>query len=574
MKHLRSIAALLAAVVLAFLPGCNKDKEGETAVTDISIYPSTLTLSIGESQTLTATVTPSNATEVNLSWLSSDTKVVTVSGSGTTAQVIGVAAGNATVTASAGGKTATVSVTVSDGYVPPAIPAPEGTVDMGLPSGTFWAEVNLGASAPSEPGNTFTWCDYTKDEKYNDTDGLSLLEAVDDRATQALGEGYRTPTLGEWVELLNPAYCTVEETSRNGEDGLLVTSKRTGKSIFLLKDRNYWSSTVKKKYDFSEDREVFEASAWQISLKYAINKEGSVFWSDWFIGRGQNLYIRPVYAQRPVIATGISTTKDKVEMLRGDWTRLSATVQPSSANQTVLWTANGREDKRGYINNYSGEVTPYFGLVDRVYAIDGTCGHIAWTDLTPKFPSVQPEAIDLGLPSGTKWASCDLGSTYPEQLGFYFAWGETACKWNYNESTYKWYNGSSYTKYKSANSYLESDDDAAAKLLGGSWRIPTREQMQELIDRTTMELVTQNNMKGLKVTGPNKKTIFLPLSGTISNYTLTNGVDSEIHYSTNECSSEAWCYIGFYRVGEGFQIIDINIKKTRGLTIRPVQPKY
>ncbi len=98
--------------------------------------------------------------------------------------------------------------------------------------------------------------------------------------------------------------------------------------------------------------------------------------------------------------------------------------------------------------------------------------------------------VDLGLPSGTFWATCNVGAMNPEDYGDYFAWGETEPKSYYDWSTYKYCNGSSstITKYCSDSEYgtvdnkytLEAIDDAATVNWGGDWRIPTIEEQAEL----------------------------------------------------------------------------------------------
>ena len=136
-------------------------------------------------------------------------------------------------------------------------------------------------------------------------------------------------------------------------------------------------------------------------------------------------------------------------------------------------------------------------------------------------------SVVFGLPSGLKWASFNLGATKPEEYGDYFAWGETAPKSNYNWSTYKWcINGSSLqlTKYCNRFSYgyngftdnktvLDPEDDAAAVNLGGSWRMPTNAEQDELRSQCTWTWTTQNGVNGYLVTGPNGNSIFLPAAG-------------------------------------------------------------
>ena len=140
--------------------------------------------------------------------------------------------------------------------------------------------------------------------------------------------------------------------------------------------------------------------------------------------------------------------------------------------------------------------------------------------------SVEHEYVDLGLPSGTLWATCNVGASKPEEYGDYFAWGEVKAKDKFDESTYKWYNGSykAITKYCTDSEYgtvdnkteLLPEDDVATAHWGSSWCIPSSKQFTELIDPayTTTAWTTQNGVNGLKITSKkNAKTLFLPAAG-------------------------------------------------------------
>ena len=131
------------------------------------------------------------------------------------------------------------------------------------------------------------------------------------------------------------------------------------------------------------------------------------------------------------------------------------------------------------------------------------------------------EYVDLGL--SVKWATCNVGASSPEEYGDYFAWGEVEPKEVYDWNTYKWCNGSEYslTKYCTNSSYgtvdnkttLELSDDAARANWGGSWRMPTREEQDELRQQCIWTWTTQNGVNGYKVTGTNGNSIFLPAAG-------------------------------------------------------------
>lgn len=132
--------------------------------------------------------------------------------------------------------------------------------------------------------------------------------------------------------------------------------------------------------------------------------------------------------------------------------------------------------------------------------------------------------IDLGLPSGTLWATCNLGSESKYLAGDYYAWGETSTKSEYTEYNYKWGTYGNYTKYVTNSAYgiydgkleLDKEDDAATVILGEEWRMPTLEEWQELKDYCTWcgysDASTNNNMVS-EGTGPNGNKIFLPVTG-------------------------------------------------------------
>lgn len=136
------------------------------------------------------------------------------------------------------------------------------------------------------------------------------------------------------------------------------------------------------------------------------------------------------------------------------------------------------------------------------------------------------EYVDLGLPSGLLWATCNVGATKPEKYGNYYAWGETMVGGDY----YKWrdYKNSVYadygmTKYNTTDgkTVLDLEDDAAHVNWGEAWRMPTDVEFDELIENCTWWWTTRNGVKGYKVVAPSGRAIFLPSAGFwgISGYT-------------------------------------------------------
>lgn len=138
---------------------------------------------------------------------------------------------------------------------------------------------------------------------------------------------------------------------------------------------------------------------------------------------------------------------------------------------------------------------------------------------------VQENFVDLGLPSGTLWAKCNLGATTPEGYGNYYAWGETTTKNDYSWDSYVHGNGAyeltkyctdpgfGYNGFTDNLSILQPADDAATTTLGERFRIPTSAEWQELLDNTISEWTSVNNVNGLRFIAPNGNSIFLPAAG-------------------------------------------------------------
>ena len=136
----------------------------------------------------------------------------------------------------------------------------------------------------------------------------------------------------------------------------------------------------------------------------------------------------------------------------------------------------------------------------------------------------QHEYVDLGLPSGTLWATCNIGATSPEDYGDYFAWGETTIKTDFRWSTLNYCGdekGENFSKYNTLPKYgsvdnkttLERSDDAATANWGVNWCMPTRQQFQELNDKCSWTWIVRNGKIGYEVKGPNGNTMFFPGAG-------------------------------------------------------------
>ena len=129
-----------------------------------------------------------------------------------------------------------------------------------------------------------------------------------------------------------------------------------------------------------------------------------------------------------------------------------------------------------------------------------------WTRISSNFK----QYVDLGLPSGTKWATCNIGASSPEEYGGYYAWGETSQKpFGGSWFSYDYCEGTAESCYYIGDDIAGTEYDVAHVKWGGSWRMPTKDQWNELIQQCTRSSLTQNGVQGELFTGPNGRTIFM-----------------------------------------------------------------
>ena len=175
--------------------------------------------------------------------------------------------------------------------------------------------------------------------------------------------------------------------------------------------------------------------------------------------------------------------------------------------------------------------------------------------------------VDLGLPSGTLWATCNVGANKPEEYGNYYAWGEISPKYIYNERTYSYFN---------SPSTLPARADVVTVNWGNGWRMPTQSEMQELLDNCSCIWTTRNGVKGHRFTGPNGNSIFLPSAGMgndgdnkYNNFVglLGNYYSSSLSYDNlNTARGILALDSGNYRISP--------ISRFVGCTIRAVYPSH
>ena len=234
-------------------------------------------------------------------------------------------------------------------------------------------------------------------------------------------------------------------------------------------------------------------------------------------------------------------------------------------------TANGINDNTFWKNLQ--DLTPNTTYIVRAYATnDEGTGYGEEVTFTTLDEGNEHEYVDLGLPSGLLWATCNVGADTPEEYGDYFAWGETTPKDVYSWSTYLYSNGNSSTPTKYTESdgltILQPEDDAATANWGNGWRMPTKEEWQELYQRTTHVWTTQNGVHGRLFTGSNGNSIFLPAAGSYDGSSLTEGgVCGSYWASSLRIPQFAW---DFY-FGSGHSYMGMGGTRFYGESVRAVR---
>ena len=500
-------------------------------------------------------------------------------------------------------------------------------VDLGL--SVKWASFNLGAAKPEDYGDYYAWGEtepyYSslnpltwKEGKQNGydwasykwckgsnttltkycnnasfgnngyTDDKPRLDPEDDAATVILGGEWRMPAYEELEEL--DKKCSWEWTTQNGVNGYKITGPNSN-SVFLPANGGFWESIR-----FSGEMCMYWSSSlylfWATDPDFAHVIFGNKSYHDFDdddgeneLGRFRGYAIRPVYGTQSIKydVERISLDKTSLELSVGEKATLVATAFPEGAvngsEYCLLWSSS---DKTVATVSLNGTVKGA-GVGTGIITVISPEGKKATCEVTVR-PNVDvPEAVDLGL--SVKWASFNLGASKPEESGDYYAWGEkepyysslNPLTWKEdNKAGYDWASyqlciGTSDSILKYTNSdgktVLEPADDAAHVNLGRGWRIPTKEEQDELRDNCTWEWISNNGVDGYMISGPNGNSIFLPVTGWMGEadfWLPTYG----IYWSSSLEQQRPYRAYGLYFYSE--QINKRGYNRCYGQTIRPV----
>ena len=285
-----------------------------------------------------------------------------------------------------------------------------------------------------------------------------------------------------------------------------------------------------------------------------------------------------------------------------EWTGSELTSGSLSWHSDIYIKAGAPSEPYGYGVGSSGDAN-----ADGVVTLSDVTALVNQL-LGKNTPALEHEYVDLGLPSGTLWATTNIGAAAPEEYGLYFAWGETkgygqddytnatnyASMGNYTKtefsfSTYKWCQGTENTLTKYTPSYnieyshypvtdgktsLDAVDDAAYQIWGSGWRMPTKEQWEELINNCTEDFRAVGGVLCHTFTGPNGNSIILPPAGyrkdTSLNYLSSQGFYWSRTRYDDVVSQAPYFWFSALDMGAGASISN-NSFRCYGLPIRPVR---
>ena len=396
-------------------------------------------------------------------------------------------------------------------------------IDLGLPSGTKWACCNVGALKPEDYGGYFAWGETNEKSSYTSGNylngrgtsyfiGNDITNTQYDVAKANWGSSWVMPNLEQMKELNNN--CISEWITENGVYGRRFIGSN-GASIFLpaagLRGGTalagagsygiYWSSVL---------YELDTSNAWYFYLR----SEGAGTSYD---DRSYGPSVRPVKSDAAPVYPDLWLSQTRISIDKGN----STTVEITSGCGEYEYNLSND----GIVSvSFSGSTVTINALragQTTVTIVDTKSGQTATIDVTvtgggdiPSYTSCpdnhHPHLIDLGLPSGTKWACCNVGAQKPEDYGGYYAWGETTEKSNYTIDNYLGGNGMSYYIGKDISG---TQYDVATAKWSYPWIMPNQVQMKELFDNCTSKWATENGINGRWFTGSNGFSIFLPAAG-------------------------------------------------------------
>lgn len=582
----------LAAIAMLALSACTQDELNQflNSVNSIKLDQTQVEMTVGETLHLFATVDPFKGDTKVVSWTSSSPDVASVKGTEIpdvtginmpAGEVTALKEGETTITAKAGDKSATCKIIVkkkaddgggNGGGNDKAVESI--AVDPAITKITIGADGILTAIiTPSDAKADIKWV--------SDNTQVVTVEKTSDRQAKITGVSVGTTKVLAIVgDKMAFSEVTVERDGGSGGGGgsSTINSASVDPSFVALGlDQEQVVSLVMD----PEDAEVtiyWESQASYVAKVQMISKTQAKITG---VGVGQtvvtvhagdltaNCQVSVTDSDNSVPVESVTLDKHELTLSVNQQYQFTATVLPENAsNKNVVWASSANSAKL-YISS-TGQLTALqpceATITVRCQAnpmIYDTC------QVTVTGGSSDPgeEVVDLGLPSGLKWRSMNVGASKPEDYGDYFAWGETSPKASYTNSNYKYRSSDIYGDgIGKKGTVLIPEDDAATVNVGSDWRTPKFSEWKELKEKCTWTWTTRNGVKGMQVTGPSGKSIFLPAGGCYGSSVTYRGTQG--HYWSASYGSDIWAEdVEFMSTDVNYGLVDRCI----GRSIRPVK---
>lgn len=402
------------------------------------------------------------------------------------------------------------------------------TVDLGL--SVKWADKNVGAKTPQDNGLYFSWGNvkghvvgkngYTIDrysfdeDTYATTSGSqytgSTLDAEHDAATVNMGGNWRMPTMDEIDEL-------IESTDKRyiDEDGNILNKSQLNGSIKLS---SICFVKPGENFDYNDRSNFIEIPFTGCCLGSLLNYEGEsgMIWMSSSVHNGSTQSARILYFDKEGNNKTLYSVYYSGLSVRGVYTRETFEYQEiiteqnktieklNQQNQSLQESINALNLNNQQLTEQNTELNEQIeSVTSKTFSSNGTFtasseGVLGWDEITINVAATEnPEEnqsgyqmVDLGLPTGIKWADRNVGAENPWDNGEYFSWGNiightvdedgnTTDNYSFDSDTYSTTTGGQYT-----GSELDADHDAATAIIGSNWRIPTIEEIRELVEYT------------------------------------------------------------------------------------------
>ena len=406
-----------------------------------------------------------------------------------------------------------------------------------------------------------TWCVLTIKTRGDNTN------TVTGSGEYAYGtEAAISAMLGENCYFISWSDCDSKELSRTITltSDSTITANFAKKPYLTVKTNNASYGTVSGSGYYMPETEVLVTAT----------PNANYYFASWSDGNVENPRTVMVTSDTTVTANFAKKPYLTVETNNSNYGTVTGSGYYMSGDEATITATS----KRGFVfKEWNDENTDN----PRVVTVTSDMTYTATFVAVPNGTENGHEWVDLGLPSGTKWATCNVGATKPEEYGNYYAWGETTLKDYYDWSTYKY--GSDYdelTKYCTDSDYgkdgfadyktvLDPEDDAAHANWGGAWRMPTDEEWTELRTNCTWTLTTKNGVNGYEVKSKtNENAIFLPAAGCRYYDDLYTAGDFGSYWSSSLSTGRP--YLAWY-VSFGSDNVSRDFSsRYYGLSVRPV----